>query len=240
MSFEEALAELEQHRAAARSAASSNSRRDQRLRARHGAEARTASASCARRRRRVEKHHARPRRASAAPSPPSSSECAVTRLSKLRAAGARRADAVERELDRLLPPAATGRRRGCTRRCAMPCWAAASGCGRSWCCASAELFGVRRGARAAGRRRGRDGARLFAGPRRPAGDGRRRPAPRPADGAIAQFDEATAILAGDALLTLAFEVLADPRHACRPGGALRAGARRWRGRPARAAWSAAR
>ena len=39
-----------------------------------------------------------------------------------------------------------------------------------------------------------------------------------------QFDEATAILAGDGLLTLAFEVLADPRHAWRSAGALRAGA----------------
>ena len=38
-----------------------------------------------------------------------------------------------------------------------------------------------------------------------------------------QFDEATAILAGDGLLTMAFEVLAAPRHAWRSGGALRAG-----------------
>ena len=55
-----------------------------------------------------------------------------------------------------------------------------------------------------------------------------------------EFDEATAILAGDGLLTMAFEVLAAPRHAWRPGGALRAGRRRWRRRPARPAWSAAR
>ena len=67
-----------------------------------------------------------------------------------------------------------------------------------------------RGARAdvAGRRRGRAGALLFADPRRPAGDGRRRPPPRPPTVHKA-FDEATAILAGDALLTLAFDHLAE-------------------------------
>ena len=56
-----------------------------------------------------------------------------------------------------------------------------------------------------------------------------------------QFDEATAILAGDGLLTLAFEVLAASGDACRSAGARRdlvAGARA--GRPARPAWSAAR
>ena len=55
-----------------------------------------------------------------------------------------------------------------------------------------------------------------------------------------QFDEATAILAGDGLLTMAFEVLAAPRHAWRPGGALRAGRGAGRRRPGRRAWSAAR
>ena len=55
-----------------------------------------------------------------------------------------------------------------------------------------------------------------------------------------KFDEATAVLAGDALLTLAFEVLAEPQThadaevALPPGGASGAG-------PAAAkAWSAAR
>ena len=53
------------------------------------------------------------------------------------------------------------------------------------------------------------------------------------------FDEATAILAGDALLTLAFDIIADEATDCRPSGgppsslALAA-------RPASAAWSAAR
>jgi farnesyl diphosphate synthase len=50
------------------------------------------------------------------------------------------------------------------------------------------------------------------------------------------FDDATAILAGDGLLTQAFQVLADPET--HPDGA------RWsprsRGRPAARAWSAAR
>ena len=39
-----------------------------------------------------------------------------------------------------------------------------------------------------------------------------------------QFDEATAILAGDALQSLAFEVLADPATHPDAGGALRPGA----------------
>jgi hypothetical protein len=53
------------------------------------------------------------------------------------------------------------------------------------------------------------------------------------------YDEATAILAGDALLTMAFEVLADPT----PMATRRCAAswsRPWRRRPARPAWSAAR
>ena len=55
-----------------------------------------------------------------------------------------------------------------------------------------------------------------------------------------QFDEATAILAGDALLTLAFEVLADTGHAWRSGGARRSWSSSSPRRPARTAWSAAR
>ena len=46
---------------------------------------------------------------------------------------------------------------------------------------AAEACGGDRRSGAAGGLRGRDGPRLFADPRRPAGDGRRRPAPRPAD-----------------------------------------------------------
>ena len=54
------------------------------------------------------------------------------------------------------------------------------------------------------------------------------------------FDEATAILAGDGLLTLAFEVLADP--ATHPDGAVRAAlvTELAQGRPARRGWSAGR
>ena len=55
-----------------------------------------------------------------------------------------------------------------------------------------------------------------------------------------QFDEATAVLAGDGLLTMAFEVLAASRHAWRSGGALRAGRRAGRRGRCRPAWSAAR
>ena len=77
----------------------------------------------------------------------------------------------------------------------------------------------RRGAAARGRG-DRMRALLFAHPRRSAGDGRRRSSARPARRCIRAFDEATAILAGDALLTLAFEVMADP--ATHPDGATRA------------------
>ena len=55
-----------------------------------------------------------------------------------------------------------------------------------------------------------------------------------------KFDEATAILAGDGLLTFAFDISlahADPSGS---GGARRVGHARWRAPPASAAWSAAR
>ncbi len=84
------------------------------------------------------------------------------------------------------------------------------------------LFGRAAARRDPGRGRGRADPRLLAGPRRPAGDGRRRAAPRPA-GLPRAFDEATAILAGDALQPLAFEVLARPRLRRR----RRAARRRW-------------
>ena len=54
------------------------------------------------------------------------------------------------------------------------------------------------------------------------------------------FDEATAILAGDGLLTLAFGVLADPRHPSRCRRALRAGGGAGARRRRRTAWSAGR
>ena len=76
--------------------------------------------------------------------------------------------------------------RSSSTRCATACSAAASGCGRCWCSRRCEAVQARDGAAAARRRaargvRRRDDPHLFADPRRPAGDGRRRPAPRPAD-----------------------------------------------------------
>ena len=53
------------------------------------------------------------------------------------------------------------------------------------------------------------------------------------------FDEATAILVGDGLLTFAFDVLSRPETHRMPGcGSRSCGS--WRARPALAAWSAAR
>ena len=55
------------------------------------------------------------------------------------------------------------------------------------------------------------------------------------------FDEATAILAGDSLLTLAFDIIADRATTSLPAtGAARAGRWRWRAPPGWAAWPAAR
>ena len=54
------------------------------------------------------------------------------------------------------------------------------------------------------------------------------------------FDEATAILAGDALQTRAFEVLAEPDTHSDPQARCELVAGAGRARPARAAWSAAR
>ena len=54
------------------------------------------------------------------------------------------------------------------------------------------------------------------------------------------FDEATAILAGDSLLTLAFDIIADENTALAAQTARHAGARRWRAPPASAAWPAGR
>ena len=55
-----------------------------------------------------------------------------------------------------------------------------------------------------------------------------------------KFDEATAILAGDGLLTFAFDMLAPRRDPSRRRRAHRAGRAGWRAPPASAAWSAAR
>ena len=142
------------------------------------------------------------------------------------------AGAVEASLDALLSDeAASGRDRpagrGCWRRCATRCSAAASACGRS----------------SSSRRRACSGAR-DAAPLRAGGavellhcyslvhddlpsmddDDLRRGRPT----VHRAFDEATAILAGDALQTLAFEVLADPGD--RPGSG-RPGRPRPRPRP---------
>ena len=72
-------------------------------------------------------------------------------------------------------------RRACSRPCAMPRSAAASGCGRFWWSRRARLFGAEGEGVAARRVRARDGALLFARARRSAGHGRRRSAPRPPD-----------------------------------------------------------
>ena len=77
--------------------------------------------------------------------------------------------------------------------------------------ATAEALGRDPRGAAAGRR---DRARphLLADPRRPAGDGRRRPAPRPADLHV-KYGEDVAILAGDGLFAEAMSLV--PRA---PGG----------------------
>ena len=54
------------------------------------------------------------------------------------------------------------------------------------------------------------------------------------------FDEATAILAGDSLLTLAFDIIADEATSARRRQARERWCWRWPARPASAAWPAAR
>ena len=105
--------------------------------------------------------------------------------------------------------------------------------------ASATLFKVERDVGAARRQRHRVRPRLFADPRRPAGDGRRRPAPR-------QAQLPQAIRRGDrdpGRRRAAGAGLRDAGargDARRSGGAGGAGRRSWPRRPARRAWSAAR
>ena len=127
---------------------------------------------------------------------------------------------VDEALGRFVPDdarRATTARPGWPRRCGTACSAAASGSGRCSGLLAAEACGgdPRRGA-AGGLRRG-DGPHLFADPRRPAGmddDDLRRGRPT----CHKAFDEATAILAGDGLLTLAFEVDRPPHPPARGGG----------------------
>ena len=91
--------------------------------------------------------------------------------------------------------------------------------------------------RAAARRRDRAHPHLLADPRRPAGDGRRRAAPRPAD-LPRRYGEDVAILAGDGLYAEAFALVlaeqrGDPRACSRPWRELADGTGRAAG------WSAA-
>ena len=122
----------------------------------------------------------------------------------------------------------------------MPRSAAASGCAASWCWKGARQFGVSRAARRCGSpRRSRccTPIRLVHDdlPAMDDDDLRRgKPTVHKA------FDEATAILAGDALQAHAFDVLAERGHPFRPGGAGRAGALPGAGRRRRAACAAAR
>ena len=130
-------------------------------------------------------------------------------------------------------------RRGCSKRCATRASAAASVCARSWwwrpppCSASRREQALMAGAAL-------ECVHCYslAHDDLPAmdNDDLRRGQPT----AHKAFDEATAILAGDGLLTFAFDILARPRDPSRRGGADRAGRRRSRAPPASAAWWAAR
>ena len=160
-------------------------------------------------------------------------------MADLRARMAAVAEAIEAELDRLLPRGARRRRRGCTRRCATPCSAAASGCGRSWSWPAPSCSRCR----AARALRVGAAVELIHGyslvhDDLPAMDDALTRRGRPS--CHRQFDEATAILAGDALQSLAFEVLADPATHPDGGGALRPGREARRGGRRAAACAAAR
>ena len=87
---------------------------------------------------------------------------------------------------RVLPRCAALRRRGrpppgSRRRCATACWPAASASGPCSRSPTAARLRAANGRRAAARRGDRADPHLLADPRRPARDGRRRPAPRPPD-----------------------------------------------------------
>ena len=113
---------------------------------------------------------------------------------------------LERMLGRILPEPESSRR-GCTPRCAMPRSARASASGRCSSTRPAAPSASRRKRRRA-RRRGRADPRLLARARRPARDGRRRPAARPAD-------DAPRVRRGDR----------DPRRRRAAGARLRAACR---------------
>ena len=144
---------------------------------------------------------------------------------------------VERYLERASASPRSRSRRGWTRRCATRCWPAAS--------ASARCSRSRPRARVGLEQRevlplaGRDRAdpHLLADPRRPAGDGRRRAAPR-APTCHVKFGEDVAILAGDGALRRGLPPPAHAASARRPSACWRR-PRSWPRRPASTAWSAA-
>ena len=110
------------------------------------------------------------------------------------------------------------------RRCATPRWRRASACARFSCWRARSLFGVaRRCALQVAAAIEMVHAYSLVHDDLPAMDDSDLRRGRPT--CHKQFDEATAVLAGDGLLTAAFEVLARSRYAWRSGGALRAGRR---------------
>ena len=125
--------------------------------------------------------------------------------------------------------------RPCWRRCATACWPPASGCGRCWPCWPPRPAAAPRRPLAGGCAV-ETGSRVFADSRRPARDGRRRPAPRSAD--LPQE-----IRRGDGHPRRRRPADAGFRGACR--AAIRPPRRRpaasnWPVRSGGAAWSAAR
>ena len=117
------------------------------------------------------------------------------------------ASSTEHTMDRLLPKAATATKRASSRRCAIRAWAAASACARFSCwpaqrCSRSRALPALRTASAIEFLH----AYSLIHDDLPAmdDDDLRRGKPS----CHKQFDEATAILAGDALQALAFEVLA--------------------------------
>ena len=115
-------------------------------------------------------------------------------------------------------------------RCATRPWRPANGCARSSCWPARSLFGVaRRCALQVAAAIEMVHAYSLVHDDLPAMDNSDLRRGRPT--CHKQFDEATAVLAGDGLLTSAFEVLAAPRYAWRSCRALRARRRRSPPRP---------
>ena len=136
-------------------------------------------------------------------------------------------------------PARSRGRRGCSPPCAMPRSAAANGCGRScWWRAPRCSAPRAHGALLAGCALECVHCYSLVHDDLPAMDNddlrRGRPTVHKA------FDEATAILAGDALLTLAFDVMARAEVHRRCGACASRWCRNWRAPPASAAWPAGR